>query len=166
MVKCKGLQIPKAVSSNLTRYSKIRKCGRVVYGSGLENPRVERHREFESHRFRQIGILNSVGRVLRLHRRCRRFEPVRMYHKRSIKSELFCRIDQHLIQRELTCGSSVKSLLVQTLCLLVQVLHSIVSSNHTDIYSRIVKWYNGRLISDYYKFNSCSGYQFLKGDLS
>lgn len=27
-------------------------------------------------------------------------------------------------------------------------------------FSRIVKWYNGRLISDYYKFNSCSGNQF------
>ena len=25
--------------------------------------------------------------------------------------------------------------------------------------SRLVKWYNGRLISDYYKFNSCTGYQ-------
>ena len=30
------------------------KCGRVVYGSGLENQRIERYREFESHRFRQF----------------------------------------------------------------------------------------------------------------
>ena len=120
--------------------NKIRKCGRAVYGSGLENPRVERHREFESHRFRQICILNSVGRVLRLHRRCRRFEPVRMHQERCVKSELFPWINQHGIKSELTCGSSVKSLLVQTLCLLVQVLHSIVSGNHTDIYSRVAQW--------------------------
>ena len=140
MVKCKGLQIPKAVSSNLTRYSKIRKCGRVVYGSGLENPRVERHREFESHRFRQTCILNSVGRVPRLHRGCRRFEPVRMYHKRSIKFELFRWVDQHGIESEPACGSRIKSLLINTLCLLVQEYHSIVSGNHTDIYSRVAQW--------------------------
>ena len=60
MVKCKGLQIPKTVSSNLTRYSKIRKCGRAVYGSGLENQRIERYREFESHRFRQIASLTQL----------------------------------------------------------------------------------------------------------
>ena len=40
--------------------NKIRKCGRAVYGSGLENPRVERHREFESHRFRQIASLTQL----------------------------------------------------------------------------------------------------------
>ena len=112
----------------------------MVYGSGLENQRIERYREFESHRFRQIGILNSVGRVLRLHRRCRRFEPVRMYHKRSIKFELFLWVDQHGIERELACGSRKKSLLINTLRRLVQVLHSIVSSNHTDIYSRVAQW--------------------------
>ena len=26
----------------------------MVYGSGLENQRIERYREFESHRFRQV----------------------------------------------------------------------------------------------------------------
>ena len=31
MVQCKGLQIPKAVSSNLTRCSSFRKCGRVRF---------------------------------------------------------------------------------------------------------------------------------------
>ena len=111
-------------------------------------------------------ILNSVGRVPRLHRGCRRFESVRMYHKRSIKRELFPWIDQHVIKSKPTCGSRIKSLLIFALCLLVQRYHGFVSGNHTHIYSRIVKWYNGRLISDYYKFNSCSGYQFLKGDLS
>ncbi len=30
----------------------------------------------------------------------------------------------------------------------------------STIYSRIVKWYNGRLITGYYKFDSCSGNQF------
>lgn len=30
------------------------KCGREVYCNGLENRRVETHREFESHYFRQI----------------------------------------------------------------------------------------------------------------
>ena len=34
---------------------------------------------FDSSVFRQTCILNSVGRVPRLHRGCRRFEPVRMY---------------------------------------------------------------------------------------
>ena len=116
------------------------KCGRVVYGSGLENQRIARYREFESHRFRQISILNSVGRVLRLHRRCRRFEPVRMHHKPSIKFKRFRWIDQHVIQSELTCDSRIKSLLVRTLCRLVQVLHGVVSSNHTDIYSRVAQW--------------------------
>jgi hypothetical protein len=161
-----GIANPKSRWFESSPVLQFRKCGRVVYGSGLENQRIERYREFESHRFRQIGILNSVGRVLRLHRRCRRFEPVRMYHKCSIKFKLFCRIDQHLIQRELTCGSGVEALLIIALCRSVQVLHGVVSSNHTNIYSRIVKWYNGRLISDYYKFNSCSGYQFLKGQVS
>jgi hypothetical protein len=33
-----------------------RKCGRVVDCTGLENRRLERVREFESHRFRQITI--------------------------------------------------------------------------------------------------------------
>ena len=92
----------------------------MVYGSGLENQRIERYREFESHRFRQIGILNSVGRVLRLHRRCRRFEPVRMYHKRSIKRELFDRIDQHGIESELACDCRIEALLVNALRRLVQ----------------------------------------------
>lgn len=33
----------------------MRKGGRVVYGTGLENRRTERYREFESHPFRQLG---------------------------------------------------------------------------------------------------------------
>ena len=32
-----------------------RKCGRVVDCTGLENRRLERVREFESHRFRQVN---------------------------------------------------------------------------------------------------------------
>ncbi len=34
----------------------------MVYGSGLENQRIERYREFESHRFRQVigDIAQSV----------------------------------------------------------------------------------------------------------
>ena len=90
-------------------------------------------------------------------------EFVRMYHERSIKFKLFPWIDQHGIKSKLTCGSRKKSLLVNTLCLLVQGHHGLVRGNHTHIYSRIVKWYNGRLISDYRKFNSCSGYQVMLG---
>ena len=49
----------------------------------------------------------------------------------------------------------------------MQLLHTqpIVGSSPTITtkFSRLVKWYNGRLISDYRKFNSCSGYQFSWG---
>ena len=46
------------------------KCGRAVYGSSLENCRgLIAHREFDSHRFRQIKTRPSYRRFLvtRLH---------------------------------------------------------------------------------------------------
>ena len=49
----------------------------------------------------------------------------------------------------------------------MQLLHTqpIVGSSPTITtkFGRLVKWYNGRLISDYRKFNSCTGYQFQLG---
>ncbi len=45
---------------DLTRYNLApRKRGRVVDCTGLENRRLERVREFESHRFRQTSTQNA-----------------------------------------------------------------------------------------------------------
>ena len=40
-------------SSSMLQEIVLRKCGREVYYNSLENCRVKRLREFESHRFRQ-----------------------------------------------------------------------------------------------------------------
>jgi hypothetical protein len=46
-----------------------------VYCNSLENCRVERHREFESHRFRQIAVVAQLVRVSACHAEGRGFEP-------------------------------------------------------------------------------------------
>ena len=54
-------------------------CSGVGAATGLENQVLRDGMGFDSSVFRHTCILNSVGRVPRLHRGCRRFEPVRMY---------------------------------------------------------------------------------------
>ena len=94
-----------------------------------------------------------------------RFDPVTVHHMFCIASS----IGRVLVSK--TSGSGFESLAVRQVFVrewcrgnttdFDSVVLGSIPSSRASFVARLVKWYNGRLISVYYKFNSCTEHQFL-----
>ena len=96
VVDCNGLENRRTLiafrefESHRFRHIETHGCvGKLVTPVDCKSA-AAKHCWFNSSRIHQICEISSVGRALRLHRKCRRFEPVISHHKYMTFEKILC----------------------------------------------------------------------------